>query len=179
MGGVANNYMANVLPALALPIFSVGLGVEAWKVGLALALPRIWDALTDPIIGHLSDSCKSRWGRRRPFILAGALASLATYALLWVPTPEWSADVIFWWFMCTSFLYYMGETKMGAYTFSSWTLHMASIIIFSTIWGLFLHEWRGSSRRTMTLVFLGLLVLVASTVIVGYGNFLGEESAAH
>lgn len=110
MGGVANNYMANVLPGLALPIFSVGLGVEAWKVGLALALPRIWDALTDPLIGHLSDSCKSRWGRRRPFILAGALASLATYALLWVPTPEWSADVIFWWFMCTSFLYYTATT---------------------------------------------------------------------
>jgi L-rhamnose-H+ transport protein len=73
----------------------------------------------------------------------------------------------------------MGETKMGAYTFSSWTLHMASIIIFSTIWGLFLHEWRGSSRRTMTLVLLGLLVLVASTIIVGYGNALGGESGGH
>jgi L-rhamnose-H+ transport protein len=77
------------------------------------------------------------------------------------------------------FFYSMGETKMGAYTFSSWTLHMASIIIFSTIWGIFLHEWRGSSRKTMNLVFLGLLVLVASTVIVGYGNYLGGESAAH
>jgi L-rhamnose-H+ transport protein len=52
------------------------------------------------------------------------------------------------------FFYSMGETKMGAYTFSSWTLHMASIIIFSTIWGIFLHEWRGSSRKTMNLVFL-------------------------
>ncbi len=77
------------------------------------------------------------------------------------------------------FFYSMGETKMGAYTFSSWTLHMASIIIFSTIWGLFLHEWRGSSRRTMTLVLLGLLVLVVSTVIVGYGNALGGESGGH
>jgi L-rhamnose-H+ transport protein len=77
------------------------------------------------------------------------------------------------------FFYSMGETKMRAYTFSSWTLHMASIIIFSTLWGLFLHEWRGSSRRTMTLVWIGLLVLVASTVIVGYGNYLGGEAAAH
>jgi L-rhamnose-H+ transport protein len=77
------------------------------------------------------------------------------------------------------FFYSMGETKMGAYTFSSWTLHMASIIIFSTIWGIFLHEWRGSSRKTMNLVFLGLLILVASTVIVGYGNYLGGESAGH
>lgn len=77
------------------------------------------------------------------------------------------------------FFYSMGETKMGAYTFSSWTLHMASIIIFSTIWGLFLHEWRGSSRRTMILVLVGLLVLVASTVIVGYGNALGGQAGGH
>jgi L-rhamnose-H+ transport protein len=77
------------------------------------------------------------------------------------------------------FFYSMGETKMGAFTFSSWTLHMASIIIFSTLWGLALHEWRGSSRRTMTLVGLGLFVLVASTIIVGYGNYLGGRAAGH
>ena len=68
---------------------------------------------------------------------------------------------------------------MGTYTLSSWTLHMASIIIFNTILGIFLHEWRGSSRKTMNLVFLGLLDLVASTVIVGYGNYLGGESSPH
>ena len=77
------------------------------------------------------------------------------------------------------FFYSMGETKMGAYAFSSWTLHMASIIIFSTLWGLFLHEWRGSGRRTMKLVWLGLLVLVASTIIVGYGNYLGASAGGH
>ena len=77
------------------------------------------------------------------------------------------------------FFYSMGETKMGAYAFSSWTLHMASIIIFSTLWGLFLHEWRGSGRRTMKLVWLGLLVLVASTIIVGYGNYLGGSAGGH
>jgi L-rhamnose-H+ transport protein len=56
---------------------------------------------------------------------------------------------------------------------------MASIIIFSTLWGLALHEWRGSSRRTMTLVTLGLFVLVASTVVVGYGNYLGGSAVPH
>lgn len=77
------------------------------------------------------------------------------------------------------FFYSMGETKMGAYAFSSWTLHMASIIIFSTLWGLFLHEWRGSSRKTMGLVWLGLVVLVASTIIVGYGNALSGQTGGH
>jgi L-rhamnose-H+ transport protein len=71
------------------------------------------------------------------------------------------------------FFYTMGETQMGAYKFSSWTLHMASIIIFSTLWGIALHEWRGSSRRTKMLVALSLFVLIGSTAVVGYGNYLG------
>jgi L-rhamnose-H+ transport protein len=76
------------------------------------------------------------------------------------------------------FFYTMGETQMGAYKFSSWTLHMASIIIFSSLWGIALHEWRGASTRTKARLALSLLVLVASTMIVGYGNYLGTLPAA-
>ncbi|MGC4014727.1 MAG: L-rhamnose/proton symporter RhaT [Luteolibacter sp.] len=77
------------------------------------------------------------------------------------------------------FFYSMGETKMGKFSFSSWTLHMASIIIFSTLWGIMLHEWKGTSKRTHRLIGLGLAVLIASTVIVGWGNLLGAQAAAH
>jgi L-rhamnose-H+ transport protein len=70
------------------------------------------------------------------------------------------------------FFYTMGESQMGQYKFSSWTLHMASIIIFSTLWGLALKEWRGASGRAMTFLVLSLAVLVGSTVIIGYGNYL-------
>ena len=73
------------------------------------------------------------------------------------------------------FFYSMGSTRMGKYDFSSWTLHMASIIIFSTLWGIALHEWKGTGPRTRRLVAIGLAVLVASTVIVGYGNYLGAS----
>jgi L-rhamnose-H+ transport protein len=73
------------------------------------------------------------------------------------------------------FFYTMGETQMGAYKFSSWTLHMASIIIFSSLWGIALHEWRGASARTKGWLALSLAVLVASTVIVGYGNYLATQ----
>ena len=78
------------------------------------------------------------------------------------------------WYM-QFFFYTMGETQMGRYRFSSWTLHMASIIIFSTLWGIALKEWRGVSPRTKVLVFLTLLTLVGSTMIVGYGNYLGMQ----
>lgn len=76
------------------------------------------------------------------------------------------------------FFYTMGETQMGRYGFSSWTLHMASIIIFSTLWGLGFREWRGAGSAAMRFLALALFLLVGSTVIVGYGNFLGLSNAS-
>lgn len=73
------------------------------------------------------------------------------------------------------FFYTMGESQMGQYGFSSWTLHMASIIIFSTLWGFALREWSSSSRRTQRLVWAGIGTLVASTVIIGAGNYLAAQ----
>ncbi len=74
------------------------------------------------------------------------------------------------------FFYGMGTTKMGHYDFSSWTLHMASIIIFGTLLGVYLAEWKGVSKRTHWLMRMGLFVLVSSTVVIGYGNYLAKET---
>jgi L-rhamnose-H+ transport protein len=71
------------------------------------------------------------------------------------------------------FFYTMGETQMGRYKFSSWTLHMASIIIFSSLWGIGLKEWKAAGVKAGRLLALALALLVGSTVIVGYGNYLG------
>lgn len=71
------------------------------------------------------------------------------------------------------FMFYgMGTTRMGQYDFSSWTIHMAFIIVFSNLWGLAFHEWKGTSRRAHSLVLAGIAVLVVSTLVVGYGNYL-------
>lgn len=75
------------------------------------------------------------------------------------------------------FFYGMGTTKMGKYDFSSWTLHMASIIIFGTLLGVYLAEWKGVTERTHRLMLLGLIVLVSSTVVIGYGNYLAKENS--
>ncbi len=74
------------------------------------------------------------------------------------------------------FFYTMGETQMGKYQFSSWTLHMASIIIFSSLWGIYLKEWNNTSSLTKFLLTLALITLVGSTFIVGYANMLGIQS---
>jgi L-rhamnose-H+ transport protein len=77
---------------------------------------------------------------------------------------------IIWYFQF--FFNSMAKTKMGIYDFSSWTLLMASIIIFATLWGLLLKEWKGTSPRTKALVTVGLALLVGSILIIGYGNYL-------
>lgn len=77
------------------------------------------------------------------------------------------------------FFYTMGETQMGKYQFSSWTLHMASIIIFGSLWGIFLKEWKGTSGLSKFLLGLALITLVISTFIVGYANMLGLHLDGH
>jgi L-rhamnose-H+ transport protein len=73
------------------------------------------------------------------------------------------------------FFYGMGTTKLGErFDFSSWSIHMAFIIVFSNLWGIAFHEWRGTSGRTRRLVWLGILTLIISTTVIGYGNYLAE-----
>ena len=74
------------------------------------------------------------------------------------------------------FFYTMGATQMGKYDFASWTLHMASIIIFSTMWGWILHEWKGSSKKAHLLIGGGIATLVLSTIIIGYGTYLKSQA---
>ena len=70
------------------------------------------------------------------------------------------------------FFYTMGESQMGRFGFSSWTLHMASIIIFGTLWGFAFKEWKDAAPRVRAAVWCGIGLLVLATVIIGYGNRL-------
>ena len=72
------------------------------------------------------------------------------------------------------FFYGMGTTQMGRYDFSSWTIHMAFIIVFSNLWGLAFKEWKGAGRRAYGLIVSGIVILIFSTMVVGYGNYLGS-----
>jgi L-rhamnose-H+ transport protein len=77
------------------------------------------------------------------------------------------------------FFYTMGETQMGKFAFASWTLHMASIIIFSTMWGWIFHEWKGSSRKAHLLITGGIATLILSTVVIGFGTYLKAGAPGH
>jgi L-rhamnose-H+ transport protein len=79
------------------------------------------------------------------------------------------------WYM-QFFFYTMGETQMGKFGFASWTLHMASIIIFSTMWGWIFHEWKGSSKKAHSLIATGIATLIVSTIIIGFGTWLKGQT---
>ena len=74
------------------------------------------------------------------------------------------------WFL-QFFFYGMGESKLGNGA-SSWILHMAFIILIANLWGIGLKEWKGVSRRTKVTIAIGILAILLSVIMVGYGNFL-------
>lgn len=74
------------------------------------------------------------------------------------------------WFL-QFFFYGMGESKMGNGA-SSWILHMAFIILVANMWGLVLKEWKGVNKKTINTIILGIVVIIVSVLLVGYGNSL-------
>src|SRR5271165_3710511 len=133
------------------------------------------DAPSREVVEHIP-------GAREGSQTAVALAEKSAVAENAVPVPMLANYLLCalagttWYFQF--FFYTMGETQMGRFKFSSWTLHMASIIIFSSLWGIGFREWKGAGPRAAQLLTLALLLLVGSTIIVGYGNYLGMAAGS-
>lgn len=109
-GAFADVFMNNALNRLAIPIYNMAFGVDARWIGLAMGLPRLWDAFTDPVMGNLSDNTRTRWGRRRPYILAGALLCGLVFALMWIPPSGFSAQQLGIYLLVMSIAYYTAYT---------------------------------------------------------------------
>ena len=109
----AGHLVNNLLPG-ALGIFMFFLltafGMDPFLAGLLGGLPRLFDAITDPIMGFISDNTKSRFGRRRPYIFVGAILSGILFAVLWQLNPENSQAYNFWYFLILSLVYLIGNT---------------------------------------------------------------------
>lgn len=86
LGGLIPIALFNIVLQLVPLLGNISLGISAVWLGAILVLPRLWEALSDPVVGHLSDNARTRWGRRRPFILVGGIAvALSFVAIWWVP----------------------------------------------------------------------------------------------
>ena len=105
IGMLVNNLQAAALPAMFV-ILNLGLGMDPLLVGVLASIPRLFDALTDPMVGYISDNFRTRWGRRRPFIFVGALSAGLIYALMWQLPGGYSETFYFWLFLGLSFLFF-------------------------------------------------------------------------
>jgi GPH family glycoside/pentoside/hexuronide:cation symporter len=108
-GMFVNNLQAAALPAMVV-ILNLGLGMNPFLVGLIAAIPRAFDAISDPMVGYISDRTHTRWGRRRPYILVGAILSGLVFALMWQLPEGRSESLYFWVFLGASILFFLTYT---------------------------------------------------------------------
>ncbi|MBK8167265.1 MAG: MFS transporter [bacterium] len=112
VGAFVNNLLGAASGGMMI-VLNLGFGMNPALVGLLGAIPRFTDALTDPIMGFISDGTHSRWGRRRPYIFAGALLTALLFALLWQLPREQSEMFYFWYFLVGSILFYAAYTMFA------------------------------------------------------------------
>ncbi len=111
--GMLGNQMFPAALAIFMVVLVQGLGMDPLLWGILFFLPRLFDALTDPIMGFITDNTKSRWGRRRPYILIGAVIAGFSYMVMWQVYPENSETYNFTYFLLTSLVFYLGLTIFG------------------------------------------------------------------
>ena len=88
-GGIIPIALFNIAGQLVGLMGNISLGLSAFWLGLIMIVPRLWDAFSDPIVGHISDNTRSRLGRRRPYLLIGGIAVAVFFVVMWwIPKGE-------------------------------------------------------------------------------------------
>ena len=110
----AGHFVLNLLPGVLgvyLQVFILtAFGMDPVWAGLLGGLPRVFDALTDPLMGFISDNTTSKWGRRRPYIFSGAIVSGILFILMWQLDENASQTFNFWYVMILQILFLVGNT---------------------------------------------------------------------
>ncbi len=109
LGALCNNLLAAALGCMAI-VLNLGLGMNPAAIGMIMSFSRFTDALTDPIMGYISDHTRTRWGRRRPYIFAGAILAGLIFALMWQMPAGHSTRFYFWFFLIGTNLFYLAYT---------------------------------------------------------------------
>jgi len=110
--------------SIANQIFNMSLGLPPAMISMAFMIFRLWDAFTDPLMGWISDNTRTRWGRRRPYIVLGAIATAAVFPLFWVVNRAWSHTMMGVWLCAVGFLFYA--------CFTVWSVPYQSLLLEMT-----------------------------------------------
>lgn len=106
-GAVSEWTQMGVIGRLVLPVLTTGFSIRPEIVSWAMTIPRLLDAVMDPIIGHLSDHTRSRWGRRKPYVFAGSILSAISLILLWWVSPAWVDSMKFIYLLAVGTAFWM------------------------------------------------------------------------
>lgn len=114
IGGIASHALIGTF-GQAYNIFTIGFGLSAVMVSWAMMLPRVFDALTDPYMGHLSDNTHTRWGRRKPYLIAASVVGALLVASIYWASPTWPQWMQFAYLLVVGTCFYF---CYGLYTMS-------------------------------------------------------------
>ncbi|MFT3784189.1 MAG: MFS transporter [Nibricoccus sp.] len=110
LGKVAVDGSHGTLHVLVNPIYNMTLGLNPALISTVVFIQRIWDAMLDPIWGNFSDSFRSRWGRRRPFLLVAAMPLAIFFAAIWWFPAGASGNWLFWHLLLVSLAFYTAHS---------------------------------------------------------------------
>ena len=110
MGGFSDQVATNGLNSLFVPIYNIGFGMSSVLIGWAAAIPRLIDTLSDPVMGNISDNSRNRFGRRRPFVFAGAFLTALGFGLSYMASPYWGSAALFAFAVATGTFFYLMYT---------------------------------------------------------------------
>ena len=108
--GMFANQMFPAILGIFMVVLVQDLGFPGWMWGLIYFLPRVFDSITDPIMGFISDNTRSKWGRRRQYVLLGGVVMGIAYIFMWQLFKENSLEFNFWYFFLWSIVFYLGLT---------------------------------------------------------------------
>jgi len=191
-GAMSNGIMNSGQSLLINPVYNLTLGVNPALIGIAQAIPRLYDAFTDPLMGTISDNHRSRFGRRRPFVTIGALLCAITFTALWLPPRGWDEQALFIYLLVVLILYYSAHTifvvpfnalgygltrdyheRTRLQAWQSFAVQIAAILCFWS-YRIFLSEGFGDALVGIHYygIIIGILVLVSGILP---GLFLEER----
>ncbi|MBC8011157.1 MAG: MFS transporter, partial [Burkholderiales bacterium] len=100
----------SLLIGLFMPIFNIGLGMTPIAIGIVLTWLRAWDGINDPLMGYISDNFPTRWGRRKPYLVVGAIGSALVYPLFWYMPAEATETFKFYYLLVVGLAFYTVNT---------------------------------------------------------------------
>lgn len=108
--GMFANQMFPAVLGIFMVVLVQDLGFPGWMWGILFFLPRVFDSITDPIMGFISDNTKSRWGRRRQYVFVGAIIMGVSFLIMWQLYRANGVNYNFTYFLLWSFVFYLGLT---------------------------------------------------------------------